>query len=385
MLQSFDIRNKLQLAFIVAACFIVGTSMYFFNLLVNNLAAEERKKMEIWANATAQLADADLSTDIGFLLDIIEGNTTIPVVIVDENDQVIASRNFNFNNQNEEEFFRKKLPELKASNAPIIVQVDDNTQQYIYHDDSLPLTQLSYYPYVQFGIISLFLLLFIWAFSLRKRSEQNRVWVGLSKETAHQLGTPISSLLAWVEILKTNYPDDALIPEMQKDVNRLHTIAERFSKIGSQENLENINLNDVLNDIITYIRKRISQKVTIHYENTANKNLRIPLNTPLFEWVIENLCKNAIDAIEGEGDIFIRVIEKEGTINIYLRDTGKGIPKSKFRAIFKPGYTTKKRGWGLGLSLAKRIVEEYHHGKIFVKNSESGVGTEFCIKLKKTV
>jgi signal transduction histidine kinase len=319
------------------------------------------------------------------LLDIIEGNTTIPVVIVDENDNVVASRNFNFNNKSEEEFFRKKLPELKRLNEPIIVQIDGNTRQYIYHDDSLPLSRLAYYPYVQFSIVFLFLLLFYWAFSTTKRSEQNRVWVGLSKETAHQLGTPISSLWAWVEILKTNYPDDTLIPEMQKDVDRLCTIAERFSKIGSQEELEPVDLDEVLNNIIAYMRKRISQKVNIHYENTTGRKILIPLNTPLFEWVIENLCKNAIDAIEGEGDIFIRVTENDETVNIYLRDTGKGIPKSKFKAVFKPGYTTKKRGWGLGLSLVKRIVEEYHHGKIFVRSSGINVGTEFCIKLRKHI
>ena len=384
MFRIFDIRNKIQLGFIVAAAIIVGVSMYFFNRLVNDLAAEERKKIEIWASATAQLADVDSHSDINFLLGIIQGNTTIPVVIVNENDSVLDFRNFNLKNQNKEDFFRRKLPALKNLNEPITVQPNDEETQYIFYDNSLILKQLAYYPYVQFGIIFLFLFLFYWAFSNSKRSEQNRVWVGLSKETAHQLGTPISSLMAWGEILKTNYPDDTLIPEMQKDVNRLRTIAERFSKIGSAEELESVDLDTVLNNTLAYMRKRISQKVNIHYTNEmADKSLRIPLNTPLFEWVIENLCKNAIDAIEGDGDIFVCVTESNEHVNICLRDTGKGIPKSRYTTVFKPGYTTKSRGWGLGLSLVKRIVEEYHHGKIFVKNSEINVGTEFCIKLKK--
>jgi anti-sigma regulatory factor (Ser/Thr protein kinase) len=377
-------RNKIQFGFILLAAVIVGVSMYFFNRLVNDLADEERKKIEIWASATSQLADADSSASIGFLLDIIKGNTTIPVVIIAENDSVIDYLNFNFKNQKKEDFFKEELPYLKAQREPIIVQVDEQTSQYIYYDDSLLLKKLAYYPYLQFGVIFLFLFLFYWAFSNSKRSEQNRVWVGLSKETAHQLGTPISSLLAWVEILKNNYPEDALLPEMQKDVNRLQTIAERFSKIGSKEDLENVDLDAVLQNTLAYMRKRISQKVNIHYSNEmTDKQRRIPLNTPLFEWVIENLCKNAIDALEGDGDIYVRVSESKETLDIFLRDTGKGIPKSRFKAVFKPGYTTKKRGWGLGLSLVKRIVEEYHHGKIFVKHSEINIGTEFCIRLKK--
>lgn len=377
----FELSRHFKLVFIVVGAAIIIVSTLFTNKLANSLALEEQKKIEIWAEATRQFILADENTNIDFILSIIEGNTTIPVVIVDEKDQLLHSRNIVEPRNNKEEFYKEKIADLKSKREAIIVNLGE-TKQYIYYDDSLLLRQLYYFPYIQLGVIIIFLLISFFAFSSTKNAEQNRVWVGLSKETAHQLGTPISSLLAWVDLLKARYSEDKLITEMSKDVNRLRIIAERFSKIGSAPDLHVVSLNEALENAVQYINNRSSQKVEIKCHFRNEHPVFALLNVPLFEWVVENLCKNAIDAMDGSGRIDLYVEQKENEIIIDVKDTGKGIERNKYKTVFSPGFTTKKRGWGLGLSLAKRIIESYHNGKIYVKHSEIGKGTTFRIELK---
>ena len=377
----YEITLQLKLAFLVMAAGIILASTYFTNRLANSLADEERKKVEIWAEAIHQSISASENTNIEMVMKIVESNTTIPIIMTDANNKMISSLNIKEPKNNIPEFYEKEIIRLKAKRAPIVVKLD-KTIQYIYYDDSLFLKQLVYFPYVQFGVIIAFLLVAFFAFSSTKKAEQNQVWVGLSKETAHQLGTPISSLLAWVDLLKMRHSEDKLIGEMEKDVNRLGIIAERFSKIGSKPDLLIVSLNETLQSAVQYMSNRSSQKVTIQCHFSSDEHVFISLNVPLFEWVIENLCKNAIDAMDGSGRIDISVLQKNDEVIIDVKDTGKGIDKRKFKMVFTPGFTTKKRGWGLGLSLVKRIIEEYHGGKIFVKQSELNVGTVFRIILK---
>jgi Signal transduction histidine kinase len=376
-------RKHFKLIFIIVGGAIVALSTLFSNRLANKLAEEEEKKIQIWAEATRQLVILEDDTFINFMLSIIEGNTTIPVIIVDENDEVIQSRNIEEPKNNPKKFYDKLLTRLKSKRQGIEIKFDDNYSHYLYYDDSLLLKQLYFFPYIQLSVIMAFLLIVFFALSSTWRAEQNKVWVGLSKETAHQLGTPISSLLAWVDLLRDRHSDETLIDEMEKDVNRLRTIAERFSKVGSAPDLQMENLNDTLTNAISYISKRSSSQVEISCEFDSKEPIFLKFNIPLFEWVIENLCKNAIDAMNGTGKIDISVKENENNVFIDIKDTGKGIERKKFKTIFTPGYTTKKRGWGLGLSLTKRIIEQYHRGKIFVKSSEINVGTTFRIVLKK--
>jgi two-component sensor histidine kinase len=376
----YELSRHFKTVFIVVGAAIMIASTLFTNRLATALSKEEQKKIEIWAEATRQLMSAE-DSNIEFTLSIIEDNTTIPVIIVDENEQLLDSRNLKIPNNADEAFYKKEIARLKSKHKAIEIDLGE-TSQYIYYDDSLLLKQLYYFPYIQFGVIIVFLLIAFFAFSGTKKAEQNRVWVGLSKETAHQLGTPISSLLAWVDLLKTRHEEDKMIGEMAKDVNRLRIIAERFSKIGSAPDLQLVSLNDTMQNAVQYMTNRTSQKVAINCHFEDENPLFVKLNVPLFEWVIENLCKNAIDAMDGIGKIDIEVSQKEKDIVIDVTDNGKGIEKNKFKTIFSPGFTTKKRGWGLGLSLVKRIIEEYHQGKIFVKSSEINVGTTFRIILK---
>lgn len=376
----YELSRHFKTVFIVVGAAIMIASTLFTNRLATALSKEEQKKIEIWAEATRQLMSAE-DSNIEFTLSIIEDNTTIPVIIVDENEQLLDSRNLKIPYNADEAFYKKEIARLKSKHKAIEIDLGE-TSQYIYYDDSLLLKQLYYFPYIQFGVIIVFLLIAFFAFSGTKKAEQNRVWVGLSKETAHQLGTPISSLLAWVDLLKARHEEDKMIGEMAKDVNRLRIIAERFSKIGSAPDLQLVSLNDTMQNAVQYMTNRTSQKVAINCHFEDENPLFVKLNVPLFEWVIENLCKNAIDAMDGIGKIDIEVSQKEKDIVIDVTDNGKGIEKNKFKTIFSPGFTTKKRGWGLGLSLVKRIIEEYHQGKIFVKSSEINVGTTFRIILK---
>lgn len=373
----------LKYVFIFVAMLIVIISTFFTNRLAENLAVEETKKIEIWAEATKQLIFAEDDTDVNFLLNIIEGNTTIPVIMTDENDNMLQHRNVKLPKSNEEAFFKNKIAKLKDKRAPIVVKLDENMVQYIYYDESFLLKQLQIFPFVQFGIIFVFFIIVILVFSSTKRAEQNQVWVGLSKETAHQLGTPISSLLAWTELLKLRYEESKLINDMEKDVQRLSIIAERFSKIGSKPDLKPTDIIDSLENAVNYIKNRSSNKVNITLHTPENTSISTPLNIPLFEWVVENLCKNAIDAMDGSGKLDLYVKDGPDEVTIDVKDTGKGMERKLHKAIFTPGFTTKARGWGLGLSLAKRIVEEYHKGKIFVKQSEINVGTTFRIIIPK--
>lgn len=377
----YEITRQLKLAFLVIAAGIILASTYFTNRLANSLAEEERKKVEIWAEAIHQSIVLEEGTNTDLIVKILGSNTTIPIIMTDAKNNVISTLNITEPKTNLSEFYNKEIARLKSKRPAIEIKLDD-TIQFFYYDDSLFLKQLLYFPYVQLGVIFLFLLVAFFAFSSTKKAEQNQVWVGLSKETAHQLGTPISSLLAWVDLLKMRHSEDKLIGEMEKDVNRLGIIAERFSKIGSKPDLMIVSLNETLQNAVQYMSNRSSQKVAIQCHFSTEEHVFISLNIPLFEWVIENLCKNAIDAMDGSGNIDITVLQKNDEVLIDIKDTGKGIDKKKFKMVFTPGFTTKKRGWGLGLSLAKRIIEEYHGGKIFVKQSELNVGTIFRIILK---
>lgn len=380
----YSINQRLKLIFIFIAVVIVILSTVFTNQLAKSLSEEEKKKIEIWAEATQLLAMTDIDDNMinNIVLKIIEGNTTIPVIIIDGNNNVIDYRNIKTPPHNkEEEYYAKQIARFKEKRPPIVIQlIEENL--YVCYDDSLLLKQLYYFPYVQLSIIIVFMLVAFFALGSTKKAEQNQVWVGLSKETAHQLGTPISSLLAWSELLKNKYPDDKLLGEMDKDINRLRVIAERFSKIGSVPDLQVVDLIETLKSSVQYIINRSSKKVNISCSFSTKEPIFVKLNTPLFEWVIENLCKNAIDAMNGEGNIDINVEVQNIEIIIDVKDSGKGLEKNQYKAIFTPGYTTKKRGWGLGLSLAKRIIEEYHKGKIFVKHSEINKGTIIRIILK---
>ena len=381
MKKIYQTNQILKFVFIAVAMIIVIASGIFTNRLAEKLSGEETKKIEIWAEATRQLVLADENTDMNFLLGIIEGNTTIPVIMTDENDRMLQHRNIKVPKSNEESFFNKKIANLKEVRPLIVVKLDADTRQFIYYDESSLLKRLHIFPYVQLGIIIVFLVIVILVFSSTKKAEQNQVWVGLSKETAHQLGTPISSLLAWTELLKLRHEDDKLINDMEKDVRRLSIIAERFSKIGSKPDLKKTDLTEAMNNAVSYMKNRSSNKVNITLHYPENELIAVPLNVPLFEWVIENLCKNAIDAMNGSGKIDISVKKNAKDVFIDVKDSGKGMDRNMYKAIFTPGFTTKERGWGLGLSLAKRIIEEYHRGKIFVKQSELGIGTIFRIIL----
>jgi len=370
---------KSRIPLIILAAIIIGISLIFINKLASSLAKEEHRKMETWAEATRLLLNDEYSD---FIFHIIEQNENIPVIIVDDRDRYISARNFNEPKTNVEQYYEKQIQRLKNTNPPIEIILDENTSQYIYYDNSNLLKMLEFFPYIQLSIIALFLMLVIWAISTDKRAEQDKLWAGLSKETAHQLGTPISSLMAWNEILKTKIGEnDIIISEINKDIERLKIITERFSKIGSIPELSQQNISVITEQAVNYMLNRTSKKITYSVEDTSTEHICL-ISTPLFEWVIENLCKNAIDAMEGkEGNIDFELFNQEDYLIIEITDSGRGIERNKFKSIFEPGYTTKQRGWGLGLSLAKRIIEEYHNGKIFVKSSELGLGTTFRIEL----
>lgn len=387
-MQWTDRIRQVKIILVLAAIVIAVTSLIISNIFVKDLAKEERNKMEIWADAMRSFNMADETTDLGLVLKVMNDNNTIPVIVLDNKGLVQICRNVDVGNRSEKDsvaYVSHLGKRLYDAGRFIRISMDDtNKKAYVdvCYDDSTILKRLAYYPYVQLGVVLIFVVVAIFALLTSKKAEQNKVWVGLSKETAHQLGTPISSLMAWIEILKENYPDDDLIPEMDKDVKRLQLIADRFSKIGSLPEPVPSSLSDVVDHVIDYMDRRTSSKVLMTKKFPQN-DIIVNLNASLFEWVIENLCKNAVDAMEGEGHITIEVLDLPGKAVIEVTDDGKGIRKKDISSVFKPGFTTKKRGWGLGLSLAKRIAEEYHHGRIFVKRSEVGVGTTFRIEIKK--
>ena len=380
-MQWTDRIRQVKIVLVVAAIVIAVASLVVSHLLVKDLQREERNKMEVWAQAMQTLQEADETTDLALVLSVIQGNKTIPVIVLDSTKQVMDYRNVEIRDRDSVRYVADYG--LRMYKAGHYIQIGDSVDyQLVCYDESTLLKRLSQYPYWQLGIVMVFVVVAIFALLSSKRAEQNKVWVGLSKETAHQLGTPISSLMAWVEILKDNYPDDELIPEMDKDVKRLELIAERFSEIGSLPEPVDASMNEVLTHVIDYMDRRTSKKVEIVSELPA-ENVVVKMNASLFEWVIENLCKNAVDAMEGRGRIVLSLYEEGSKVSIEVADNGKGIRKKDLKSVFTPGFTTKKRGWGLGLSLAKRIVEEYHKGRIYVKSSEVGVGTTFRIEMPK--
>ena len=370
-------------ASVLAAVIIAAVSLVVSHILVRDLAIEERNRMEVWAEAMRSLSTAEENTDLNLVLKVINENNTIPVIVTDEQGNVQTFRNVEIVADNHDDSMAvaaRKAADMRASGRDIRISLGtDAGSIHVSYDESVMITRLSFYPYVQLGIVLIFVVIAIFALLTSKKAEQNKVWVGLSKETAHQLGTPISSLMAWTEILRETYPNDELIPEMDKDVKRLQLIAERFSKIGSIPEPVDTPLAEMLRHVVDYMDRRTSQKVRIIDEFSAC-DAHVMVNPSLFEWVLENLCKNAVDAMEGGGTITIKAFASQRVI-IDVTDTGKGIEKKNIKNVFRPGFTTKTRGWGLGLSLAKRIVEEYHHGKIYVLKSEVGKGTTFRIEV----
>lgn len=376
--------RQVKILLVVMAVVMSVGSLVISHFLVRDLKHEEQRKMEIWAEAMRSLNSADEYTDLTLVLTVLNSNSTIPVVVLDREGEVQDYRNIPLREESAEEQMRavkRKAQSMMDAGRVIRVYLSSTDYMEICYADSLLLRRLAWWPYVQLGLVFVFVVVAIFALLSSKRAEQNKVWVGLSKETAHQLGTPISSLMAWQEMLRETYPDDELLPEMGKDVERLQRIAERFSKIGSLPELRPESLNEVLSAVTQYISRRASNRVRLTC-TVPQQPLIVPMCSSLFEWVVENLCKNAIDAMDGQGSITLTAGTEGALAVVEVADTGKGIPKNKFRTVFTPGFTTKKRGWGLGLSLAKRIVEEYHHGRIYVKNSEVGRGTTFRIELK---
>jgi two-component system, sporulation sensor kinase E len=386
-------RNTLKFIIMLFALLIGGLSVLYTNDLVKRLAEREQKLIDLAAKGYREIATTEFSESQGFLFkEIIEANTFVPVILTDQDGNYISHRNFDppkgMSPKKQEAYFKRRIEEMKSHYEPIAIEFA-GLRQYIYYENSELINQLRYYPLIQLAVIGLFVLMGYLAFSISKNAEQNRVWVGLAKETAHQLGTPISSLIAWTEYLKTKpeLESEGVTDEMDKDIQRLQMITARFSSIGSEQKLKLENVVEVVETAIGYLRSRLSQKVEITIKSDPEEGEILALiNRPLFEWVIENISKNAVDAMTGVGKLNITITEMpEGNVQMDIQDTGKGIPKNQFKKVFEPGFTTKKRGWGLGLTLAKRILEQYHKGKIFVKSSEPGKGTTFRILLRSRI
>lgn len=377
-------KQKWKLLLLVGAAIIGILTFVITNNLAKKLSIEERKKVELWALGMRQLSALNNGGgDETFILEVIINNETVPVILTDKDGVILSSRNLDSNKENEKEYLSKQLEKMKKDNEPIEITLLDGNRNFIYYKESILLTQLYYFPFIQFAVISLFLFVSYIAFSVSRKAEQNQVWVGMSKETAHQLGTPTSSLMASLELLKLNNVDKKVVTEFEKDVNRLEKITERFSKIGSAPKLEKQDIIEALLNTINYIKARSSEKIKFNVNFSENDKILLPFNSSLFEWVVENLLKNAIDSMEGSGSININIDDRIQFLFIDIEDEGKGLLKSKYKTIFQPGYTTKRRGWGLGLSLSKRIIEMYHDGKIFVNHSELDRGTNMRIVLKK--
>lgn len=393
-------RRRGIIGFLILSVVVVSVFLLYSDSLVKDLSEQERERMQIWADATREIvnlgnSEAPAGTGVDFLLSIIERNRTIPVLLTDDDGEIIMQRNFSLPESPDSlalfslsdvnrEFLMKKLDKLRDSPNVIEIDMGDAGRQWLYYEDSKVLKSLSFYPYVQVLVLLAFVLIVYYAVSSTKRAEQNKVWVGLSKETAHQLGTPISSLMAWMELLEESGVSPETVAEMNKDVKRLSTIASRFSKIGSKPSMEPHDLNEIVGHAAEYMSSRISRRISLKV-NPWNSPLTVTLSPPLTEWVMENLIKNAVDAMEGSGNITVDIRPEKNTAIIEITDTGKGIARKNQKAIFNPGFTTKSRGWGLGLTLTKRIIEDYHGGLIYVKKSELGVGTTFAIELPLTL
>ena len=381
----YSTRKNWKIILFIFATIICLASLTYTNKLVSDLDTEERKKIELWAEATNQLVNSGMGPTNNILASrIMQENTTIPIILTNEVGDIIGNRNLP-QRPNQEAFLQRQLSIMMEQHEPIIIEAKMNGQviltQYLYYKDSYILSQLRFYPLLQLFVIFLYVGIAYLAFNRSKKSEQNLVWAGMAKETAHQIGTPLSSLMAWVEILKAKEGMTEISKEINKDVKRLETITERFSKVGSKPKLENECIYEILNQTVSYLQDRLSSNVHLQLDNQCN-NSTAPINSTLFEWVVENICKNAADAMEGKGLIKIILFSDSDYLKIDITDNGKGLQKANFKRIFEPGFTTKKRGWGLGLSLSKRIIEEYHLGRLYVKSS-SKEGTTFRISLHR--
>lgn len=392
MANIYELRRYGKAAFLIAAGAVVAMFLYFSSSLIADLEVQERQRMEIWAGATRELAASTLAdtpgTDIDFLLSIIRQNTTIPVLLTDSEGNILDQRNFSLpvpddpGDARNSAYLEAKLRSMRDSGRRIEINIAPGVTQYLYYEDSTLLRRMSVFPYIQLLVMLAFIAVVYFAVLSTKKAEQNKVWVGLSKETAHQLGTPISSLMAWMELLPDMGVDPDTLAEMNKDVNRLSTIASRFSKIGSEPKMERACVNTVVRNATDYMNTRISPRISLSFRDDTAPT-EVMACTPLLEWVIENLIKNAVDAMEGHGSIDVEMLDSAGSAVIEVSDTGKGIARKNFKNVFNPGFTTKSRGWGLGLTLAKRIVEQYHRGRIYVARSTVGAGTTFRIELPK--
>ncbi|WP_207421920.1 sensor histidine kinase [Desertivirga brevis] len=402
----YEQKRRWKFLLLAFAIVIGAVSIWYSNYLVKGISAAERTRAEVWAISNKKIFEiTDINDEYITFVYSIRDSLSVPAIVVDERDSIIywkgldsTKTNYTLEAENNLEsplytrktydpaYFKAQLNEMKSQHPPIIISLQDGTKWAVYYKDSSLLTQLRVFPTIQLTVIGIFLIIAYLVFSSSRRSEQDLVWVGLAKETAHQLGTPISSLMAWTELIKSKFDaeEDPLVLEMENDIKRLEMVADRFSKIGSKPILQSHVVFTVIEDYLNYFKVRASDKIS--FIISGDKQVEALLNIPLFDWVIENLLKNAVNAIEGTGKIEIRITENlaKGQVFIDVSDTGKGIPRMKFETVFQPGYTTRKRGWGLGLSLTKRIIENYHKGQIFVKDSEYGKGTTFRIILKSS-
>ncbi len=377
-------KNLWKFILFVFAVLIGAATLWYTETFLNELRKEEVKKVEQFALAMNEVLNSDADAKLIVEESIIRGNTTIPIILTDAEGNLIQARNIDEKRINDPEWMKGKIEEMRSEVEPLEVSFGQNEKQYIYYQNSILLTKLRYYPLVLLFVISLFVIIAYVAFSNARKSEQNRVWNGLAKETAHQIGTPLSSLMGWLELLRDKDVDAVMVEEMEKDITRLNTITDRFSKIGSIPSITDHNIESVTREAVAYLQARSPGKVRITFETDDDvRDLQVQLNKPLYEWVIENLIRNAMDAVEGKGEIAVRLSQHSRYVRIDVQDSGKGIPVNRQKTVFRPGYTTKSRGWGLGLSLAKRIIEDYHKGKIYVASSELGKGTVFRISLRK--
>jgi len=372
-------RGNLNFFFIFVSLLIVVLIVWNTYQFFQKVKIEERIKMELWATAQKTLTTAQVGAELPLILEIFSANTTIPLILTNENDSIISYKNVD--NHNFEHNSERYLKRFKKQNNPIVIEYDTNKFQYLYYGNSPLLTKLTYYPLALLLIIFLFLALLVGYFRINKIATQNKLWAGMAKETAHQIGTPLSSLLGWIEIMRSEQNQQQIANEIEKDVIRLQTIADRFSKIGSESVLEKTDIVALTKNSFEYLKSRFSNRIAFSI-SLPNYPIYLPLNPILHDWTIENLIKNAIDASKGKGEIHIQVEDESKYVKIKIKDNGKGIPKNEFQKIFEPGFTTKKRGWGLGLSLTKRIVEKYHNGKIKVLESETQKGTIMQISFK---
>ncbi|MEO5500792.1 MAG: HAMP domain-containing sensor histidine kinase [Ginsengibacter sp.] len=373
----FNLRSLLT---VIAMAIVTGT-IFYSDFLAKKIEIEERQKLSQWIEANKFIASSSPTSNITLAVKIQQENDDIPIIATNEKDSIIDSRNLDSTRLGSVTYLTKKLKEFKSAHPPIILELSKNpyTADKYYYGDSKLLKQVRYFPIVQLLIIALFIIVTLYTMSVRSKSTQNQVWAGMAKETAHQLGTPISSLQGWIEMLRDKDEKNDVVDEMNKDVNRLRLISDRFSKIGSTPKLQLENINEQVEKIVSYIKRMSSERVIFKIENTSEIEARI--SPPLFDWVLENLLKNALDAMEGHGNITISLKRQTDKAIIDVTDTGKGINKKNISNVFRPGFTTKKRGWGLGLSLSKRIIEQYHKGQLFIKHSEPGKGTTFRIVL----